>query len=81
MTKNVKMKDDKEIVFQIRINRQNGSFEYVKKDLEPFEQCGFELFIRSYASFLKTMRDDLIESEEFETDDEDEEEEKEQEEE
>lgn len=40
---------DEEIIFQVKINRSDGSFEFVKKEMSSFEQSAFELFIQTYA--------------------------------
>lgn len=78
MSENAEVGEDVEIIFQVRINRDDGSFEYVKKKLEPFEQCGFELFIRNYAELVKIKRlDSMIEEEDIYEDDDEEEREEE----
>ena len=37
----------KEIIFQVRIDRESGDFELIKKKLDSLEQSGFEVFLAS----------------------------------
>jgi len=64
------IESDIETIFQVRIDRQTGTFEYVKVGLSPFEQAAFEIFIRSYADNLRDTRNELLDGGDLHTDEE-----------
>ena len=47
-------KETVEIIFQIKINRQTGGFEFVRKNMSNIENTAFDMFIIAYA---KTVMD------------------------
>lgn len=46
-----------ETIFQVRINRDDGSFELAKASLEnDFEQAGLEVFLKTYLTACNNTR-------------------------
>ncbi len=48
--------ENEDIIFQVKINRTGQEFELVKKELTPFEQSDFILFLESYVDAMKEMK-------------------------
>lgn len=52
----MELNKEEEIIFQIKIKRQNQVFELVKSELNNFEQSDFILFLEAYVEVMKEMR-------------------------
>lgn len=47
---------DEEIIFQVRIDKKERTFELVKVPLDSLEQAGLEVFLETYLESLKKIR-------------------------
>lgn len=59
------LEESKEIIFQVRIDRKDQTFDLVKTGLSTFEQTGFESFLTSYINCIRKEREKDIDLDYF----------------
>lgn len=57
------MEENKDIIFQVRIDRKDQDFELVKRELSSIEQLAFERYLQIYIdSMAEARKIDAIDS-------------------
>lgn len=57
--------ENRQIIFQVAINRTEDDFELVKIPINNIEQLALENFLQSYLDSMREQRKDIIEEEYF----------------